>query len=200
MNAKVPKSPVADNPADTGFIERRWTRDGQSYVYRFDLVTLKRGNLATEVMYFKRQQLQKPPKSFNETLQSGGGDYLNRCFAFLVTELDERGLPAKFDERLTYDRTLTFVDSMSMSEAEDVEACINDFFGHKKLSQLAAEITSRVNPLESLKLIVESGLMNQMPQMRSVIESMLMGYSSDALSTSPTNSSGDSGQPQPEDS
>ena len=175
-------------PADTGFIEHRWTRDGKTYIYRFDLITLKRGNLATEVMFFKRQQLQKPSKSINDMLLSGGGEYLNRCLAYLLTELDERGQAVKFDERLTYDRTLAFINDMSMKEAEKAEECINDFFGRRNLSQLASEISSRVNQLDALKMIVESGLMNQMPGIKSGIESMLSGIGSTGDSTGLTSS------------
>jgi hypothetical protein len=170
-------------PEDAGYIEHKWARGTRTYVYRFDLISLKRGNLATEVMFFKKQQIDKPPKSVNEMLLSGGGDYANRCFAYLITELDYNGEPVKFDERLTYDRALAFVNDMSMTEYDKVEACINDFFGRKNMSQLAQEISSRESTTSMLRMIAESGLLTQLPTTGDAAQSLLKSVSNSKTST-----------------
>jgi hypothetical protein len=125
-----------------------FTNGGIVYCYDFDLITFEQAQMANEVMQFKKQSIDKPPKSIRDLVISGSAEYMARTFAFLVTRLDANGQPEQFVRVRTYDAALAFVQALPVSMWQKVEECIVDFFGRTGKAQLASSVLSHESELD----------------------------------------------------
>jgi hypothetical protein len=184
---------LAVNPAEqhAGFLRHEFKHDGHTYVYDFERITFVQAQLATEVMQFKRQTVERPAKSLRDMLLSGGGDYLTRVVAYILTEINASGNEVAFNIRSTYDRALAFVQSLPVSMETKIEECVTDFFSRRGKESLVSTVLLREQELDVQSLVetmlraqAESGLTP------AAASSMSSAHSSDSMSL--MNSSGDS--------
>lgn len=138
---------------NAGFIRHEFTRAGKTYIYDFEQITFIQAQLATEVMQYKRQTVERPAKSLRDMLLSGGGDYLTRVVAYVLTELDANGMPVPFNAKTTYDRALTFVQSLPVSAEQRIEECVTDFFSRRGKDSLVSTVLLREQEIDVQSLI-----------------------------------------------
>lgn len=145
------ESSIAENHA--GYLRHEFKHNGLVFVYDFERITFVQAQLATEVMQFKRQTVERPAKSLRDMLLSGGGDYLTRVFAYLLTEIDSSGDDVAFNARTTYDRALAFVQSLPVSLEAKIEECITDFFTRRGKESLVSTVLLREQELDVQSLV-----------------------------------------------
>lgn len=181
---------VADAPDNAGFITHEFAHGASRYVYSFELITLEQGQLASEVVYFKKQQIDRPAKSVNDMLLSGAGEYLIRAFAYLLTEVDATGGYKPFDRVRGYDAALRFARALPMSENHLVQECIEDFFTRTGRQQIVSDVLLR-EPGIDVNALLESALRAAMTNGSATSNVS----ASSAHSTDPSNSTDGSEQP-----
>lgn len=165
--------------------------NGITYLYDYDLVTFEQAQLATEVMYFKQQTLEKAPKSINDLVLSGSAEYMARAFAFLIVKTEAGVTTEKFRRTTTYDKALAFTQALPAAEWNRVEDCLRDFFGRTGRGELVSNVLSHASQLgvnEIVSMLLQPDVMNAM---RNAAESSSSASASSA-STSPENSTDDS--------
>ncbi len=183
----------ASNPAEehAGFLRHEFRHAGHLYIYDFERISFVQAQLATEVMQFKRQTVERPAKSLRDMLLSGGGDYLVRVVAYILTEIDGAGNEVAFNVRSTYDRALTFVQGLPVVEEKRIEECVTDFFSRRGKESLVSTVLLREQELD-VQSLVETMLRAQAENGLSPATASSMSSVNSSDSTSLTSSSADS--------
>jgi hypothetical protein len=114
----------------------------ERYIYDFEVIPFVNLSLAEECFEFKRQQLKRTPKSFNDLVLSGGAGIFERALSYILLPLDKDDQIPPYSDRQA-ERTLAFVKLLPASERDRAEACINDFFSRREKSELASDVLSR---------------------------------------------------------
>jgi hypothetical protein len=116
---------------------------GVKYRYDMELVTVEQAQCAAEVLFYKRDTLDKPASHVSQMIKSGAGDYTLRAFAFILSRITEQD-PVPFSD-IEYERTLAAVRTMSVRFRADVEACLKDFFTRIGMESIVVTLLSRAD-------------------------------------------------------
>ncbi len=177
----------------TAPMERKlFSYNGRDYIYDFNIITFEQAQLATEVMQFKKQTLDKPPKSLTELIRSGSAEYLARVFAYIIVRVEPDGSLEKFNRVRGYDAALAFVQGLPVSMWQTVEECITDFFGRMGKESLASTVLSHESDLD-VSAIVSSMLAGAFANAKKSDDDSSNDNSATDDSTSPASSTVDSG-------
>lgn len=114
--------------------------NGRRYIYNPDLIGVEQAELAKEVLEFKYNSFQNPPKDFNQVLRSKSSDWLSMVMSYLLLEVKD-GITQPFNRDLA-DKTEQFVKQLQLKNIAKLRECAFDFFTYIEMDSMYSELSS----------------------------------------------------------
>jgi hypothetical protein len=113
--------------------------EGITFIYDFDLLRIEQICLAEEVFEYKRQQINTPPRRFDEILTSGGGGYFYTALGYMLVKTID-GKPQKYEGLTSASEAVQFVSRLGGDDYSRLREVVNDFFTRIDRSKLASRV------------------------------------------------------------
>lgn len=126
---------------------KEFTNNGQTYEYRYDLLTNVQVRLAETVYRTMHQRQDKAPGSITEALAAGNHNYKIYALSFLLRKKNADGSVANFEKPdvMTWEKSpaFQFVENLPATRETDIEEVLTDFFQRAGLYLLRYSVDMR---------------------------------------------------------
>ncbi|MCB0713388.1 MAG: hypothetical protein KDD67_13755 [Ignavibacteriae bacterium] len=100
----------------------------QKFVYDYTKLKAERIAIARRIAELHSERARNPPRSINELKMSGDHLWEAEMFSYLLTELDDDGMPVKWNPHNSPDKALAFYKDLDGIYTDALELCKSDFF------------------------------------------------------------------------
>lgn len=122
---------------------RQFEVDGTTLVYDYSQLRLAQMKLAEAVYQFQADLEKRPPRTFREKIDLGGGDYDLVVLSYILLKRLPNGELEPFKGGETQRPILKIVENMKASDVEAAEEVIGDFFARRGRHTLALLVRSK---------------------------------------------------------